>query len=598
MKSNLTSLVALIVAAVMGCGTAAAFTADQLTDCGYGVCLLQSDMCAGGVYTSGGTLTITPVDGVPGRIAVSGLFEEAMVKPVFHFDIDGETVTIANNGLSTDKRYQLVPIGYNSSYRPSRLTQSVAGYYGLMDDVLTGTISSYDMGGSVAYDLDFGPVMLVAADNLKYDVSASDFQAAGNKLFIYSLHPSLSAFSYRFHSLEITVYTPNAWVSDGVYDPSTGNLMERRNYPVRIWETPENGITWIFNFSDNGYAVDYSQDNIVTYVGFYDNHDGSATMPMGQAGLNASYTDENKYYQDQVGYFWKWIPTNYYSISDAESINLNIKQYDIEHIDGHNHWVNHVNGGILATKTGFEITFDEAYVLSGLVDPTDRYWYLSKYWSDEAVVGEILIDGAKDITTRVDIIPNQYDYRPEIGLWVNGTIAPKPTDEVRDHITGYELFIAPGAINTVSGLATNSDSGLSSGRNLSEHMASSRAAFDPYAFIDYGVFIPVDELGDLNIGNSTGHTLYVKTSYDNMAPSYHALTPLTTIVTGIEDAAMAAVRISVIDGAITVEGHDGNMEVYTPDGSCIYSGPAEAVRPGAGMYIVRAGAAVSKIVIR
>lgn len=84
----------------------------------------------------------------------------------------------------------------------------------------------------------------------------------------------------------------------------------------------------------------------------------------------------------------------------------------------------------------------------------------------------------------------------------------------------------------------------------------------------------------------------------HLESTYHALTTVgKPLPTALEGLGMADAQIKVVAGAVVVEGFDGVVEVYNAQGACVYTGTDSRIELNGGVYIVRAGTKVAKVVI-
>ena len=73
------------------------------------------------------------------------------------------------------------------------------------------------------------------------------------------------------------------------------------------------------------------------------------------------------------------------------------------------------------------------------------------------------------------------------------------------------------------------------------------------------------------------------------------------VTSGVDSVAAGEVAVYGADGAIVVDGFDGEVAVYAADGRLVKSaavdGHAEIAVAG-GLYVVRAGEAVKKVIVK
>jgi hypothetical protein len=234
-----------------------------------------------------------------------------------------------------------------------------------------------------------------------------------------------------------------------------------------------------------------------------------------------------------------------------------------------------------------------------------------------------------DCTLDVALSIDQFGSNAD-NIYVSGTITPNANTDFVDH---YELCVKPGTSKTVNDFADGYKSdpnGFVGSTNISSssydfsYDAESNSANNVRSFrvessdadseeasesISFSKLIPKSALTSKGTSNDD-YSFYVKAVYkseyikDNatdpgLNPTFHDIQS-SGITTGIESVVEGGSDVAIygVDGAIEVFGEVSNVDVYSISGAQVYSGSEKTIAVSAGLYIVKAGKAVAKVVVK
>lgn len=297
------------------------------------------------------------------------------------------------------------------------------------------------------------------------------------------------------------------------------------------------------------------------------------------------------------GWYTIYVVTNYdpwTGLSEKVQQAIAIKE-DFIHQGTNNYWAHHVDGGDFHSAFGLRAeTYDNSSIII-----------------DQDITHDVALSNAEFGWGKIsDDDPNDY-------IYLCGEIIPSSDIHERVEADHYELYAVAGLYNNVSSSDfSNADLGHKSGACIDNE--EYYTSFVPHTYTEAQTFAAsevVEPEIELNeglkynllfpasvVGTTTNEvTLYVKTVYkDNtLAPTYHALTAIDSPTTGVIDQLHEGGEIiTVIKGAIVIAGSDGNAAVTTASGTVLYQGGDSTVDVAPGMYIVRAGKTVRKVIVR
>jgi hypothetical protein len=283
------------------------------------------------------------------------------------------------------------------------------------------------------------------------------------------------------------------------------------------------------------------------------------------------------------------------------------------------YWTN--SNGTIPTYslTKGELTYHEKYSLTKIYGLAVNDDYKKDYNIDT-------FDCTLDVALSIDQFGSNAD-----NIYVSGTITPNANTDFVDH---YELCVKPGTSKTVTNFADGYKSdanGFVGSTNISSssydfsYDAESNSANNVRSFrvessdadseeasesISFSKLIPKSALTSKGTSNDD-YSFYVKAVYkseyineDNatdpgLNPTFHDIQS-SGITTGIESVVEGGSDVAIygVDGTIEVFGEVSSVDVYSISGAQVYSGSEKTIAVPAGLYIVKAGKAVAKVVVK
>jgi hypothetical protein len=375
----------------------------------------------------------------------------------------------------------------------------------------------------------------------------------------------------------------------------------------------------------------------------------------GYGKLSELLSDETLATDDEYNAYWfSYDAANRSELkaySDAENIfkttNLPAAEHETfgyfeadNEID-HNHpetvcpWV--TNDGDRLTGGGKDIVFKDYGLRISSNSNSDVALEPSYY--EEYSETRIVWGGFHDFTLGVDLSIEEFGANSGC-VYVKGKITPTKNVKFVDH---YELCIKKGHETSVNEFPSEGDNDyrkaangypkatnlfgigniesanentisvpLTVKRRAAASSSSAEVSDDPTDEIEFTKFFSTSELNEkASASNLTDYSFYVKAVYKDeyvgtteedpgLNPTYHSLTTFSGTLTGVESVADSSSDVAIygVDGAIEVFGEVSSVGVYTISGAQVYSGSEKTIAVPAGLYIVKAGKAVAKVVVK
>lgn len=508
-------------------------------------------------------------------------------------------------GLVDDKGLTLTVNNYNSSSNSFTV-----------NDEATLTKADGSFGASI-YGLNKNYTYYSTQYGYYYDYSNTSLKCTVTQpdeyryvITIPSCELASSTFNIQLNSIQIMVFKANAVATDICNG-------ESRTYPIGYYENG-NAIQ-ILNLGNEGanYYVSasrYSMANNGFYrvEGSYDANDNITLASQYAFSTGVINVEKQKYnysgYQDPWYQYYDGVKTWMFKGSDnnfaSSKSTITGKRYDtgeISHIfNEKNHWVS--DGGTVKTMSdAVLVTLDDYAVYSG-----------STY--DDACTNTVItMKEGVDLTHAVELTigTGDMDFAYANHTDADGTLhrqlilnALIHSRENTDYVKDYDLYVVParlGSVDTWSDADHDHEKGHVNGYCIAKGISAesvSRAADDE---------IPVSI--DLNTENgdevpllaegANHNSFYLKANYSNanLHPTFHSLVsmPITTSVGEILGGSDVDIRVA--GGEIVVSGAE-NVEVYTVSGTQVYAGGEGSVAVQPGMYVVKAGQTVKKVVVK
>lgn len=215
--------------------------------------------------------------------------------------------------------------------------------------------------------------------------------------------------------------------------------------------------------------------------------------------------------------------------------------------------------------------------------------YASEYGDLIATADNTKITAASEQTTSVDLkiaFARYWDGKAT----VMGQVTSTANDDKVDH---YDVYAVEGRYTSIydGGFAVDNSIGH---RNAVLVYDGSQAQEKDYLFMD-GYFT-------FN-GANTGlrdFTFFVKTNYKpetGLEPTFHAMTPFSASNDAAEIELTEGADVTGANGVITIKGTDVEATVYNAAGAVVYQGYDREIPATAGVYVVRLGNTVKKVVL-
>lgn len=543
------------------------------------------------------------------------------------------TLADDNNQATTDGTRLIIPNDFTGNYKTEACSTDetyffTAGYRNDPESIVYEVRGEYTFYWPSRYASEGSPAQWVGIITESADGEFTiDFDEPGAFLstsswsgpkwaFIPNVYQGVPYNSYKAFIIDnyhIETFTPNAYFSctvtpynfQGGTKGSFGTPSKMTDIPVKV--IMENDGTFkILNLFDTGYTI-YPDDNsrfAPGYVtGYYDFENGYATLDGGQYGWHvpgtASYSNARNATlagrMATIDVTTRKFDSDY---NDIELVAQSGTDSKVAHKVIHNHWVS--NGGTCRT-----------YLSSGKLEGFPTFSYVVHYMLDGELIrfdsssayGDGSLDMSEDVT--LDIEHNIVKFgADDKHVFIESDMNINQNDM---YVDSYELWIVPGTFSegSVTGTNFNHENGHNKG-TLVMHVdademngngaSKTRAVNDTHKFWKY---IPKSEITYKNAQNK--YSFYIKANYKpetGLKPTFHGLTTVTDdVITGIENIeSEEAVSIKCGNNMISVDAQ--SVQVYTTTGSLIYDGKGGDIAVDGGIYIVKVGSTVSKVVVR
>lgn len=344
-----------------------------------------------------------------------------------------------------------------------------------------------------------------------------------------------------------------------------------------------------------GYKTFYSGSLIYGYwKGYWYSAEGQAMMLQKLASDLVETSDENQFY----------------SISGSFDVR------NVYHETVANSWSHHDKGD-LHTYEDWDITIDESNFYNQAATTVS-----GRYGLEQNIEWTKINAKKLDVTHHCKIASDlEYGYgtiaddNPDNYLYIGGQVEQLKNTHHLDNVDYYEYFVVPGTHTSPSGADfKDAEKGHVNGVNVTNYITNFQPAANNALRVsakdlnegnNFNLLFPEKLFAENGIATDPNHkyTLYVKAHYNpetNLEPTFHALTPLNTITTGVNDLELnlEPANIKVVDGGIAISGSNGTAMVSTLSGVVVYQGGDNTVSVAPGMYIVRAAGAVKKVLVK
>lgn len=279
---------------------------------------------------------------------------------------------------------------------------------------------------------------------------------------------------------------------------------------------------------------------------------------------------------DGVGiYPWQLIDASSFTGDSAYGVEGTYSQGKGTHT-GTTKWVS--NGGDCKTT------------ISNIIDLGSTGIYGSYYGDVIASADRIVIEGKTESTASVEMKIARASYWEEYGE-ASGFITASANTEAVDH---FDIYAVEGNYSSIYDGNFRDDAEKGHVNAFLVHDGSKENELN-YAFQD--TFMRT--IGKTNDG-AKNFTFFVKTNYKpetGLAPTFHAMTTYSAENAAEEIAAAESARINAANGMITILGSDEEVSVYNAAGAVVYQGYDREIPVAAGVYVVRLGETVKKVVL-
>ncbi len=574
----------------------------------------------------GSYLQRTQIDGSTGSILVRAIDENTIqVEGLLNgnvwaqFTVSGNRVTLnsrtlsysyysdytffARNGL-TEKPITGEPLDtYFQNYSCFSLERYNCNAYGTYSDPDTDWIGSITESPN-GYQIDFSSPLAVGLYSNGYLSTYFSGSAVGS--IYYNLY-SIVIPKFNVKATDTYQNDKGGWTNSdrkfqaSIIMGSDGSSFGLRNLACRGMAVKNTSLSydpWIGSKVDN-FTGRFDWDNKKVYIDCQQGASDITELVKQQNNGTAAGTDIYKYTLYPV--------VNYTTNSDG---TINVSEYANREITGDvtvndvhhdpacvNFW--HVNcGGDLKTSEDFEFTLEPFILYNSTRGDYYGPWINSRY--------EVERELTHDVTLEI----NEWGCDDTNGVYFEATITGNVNP---DYLDDYEIYIAPKRYSKITdqGFVTSLTNGHANGilldssydYSLNKKSARTKAAGTGKTFsklVPPEVLLAADASADLS-RRSTDFTLYLSTRYNhaNLAQnSFHALTAPGGATTGIDDIESDADgSIIVTLGNIEINGSNGMASICTTTGAIIYQGGDASVAVAPGMYIVRAGKNVQKVIV-
>lgn len=271
-----------------------------------------------------------------------------------------------------------------------------------------------------------------------------------------------------------------------------------------------------------------------------------------------------------------------------------------------NYWC--TNGGTTTTHTGSLLELGKMAVYSYSKDDKKENIPPTLLHSSD---GLAVMESKQEITHVADVTLDSWSLFSDNGLSLDLTVSPA---ENLDYVEDYELYLIDGAHTSIVGQELDTDTGLKGAVRLDDFRVADSAGAPALKGVANGAVkatytVPAARLRELGWGTDVtkdNYTVFLKANYTRdsaLASTFHDMTTtIGTTPTGMDDAlADRAMMPSVTAGNGYVDvAHCGGrpVEVFTPQGTCLYSGAEGRIALPQGICVVRVGNSATKVAVR
>lgn len=344
-------------------------------------------------------------------------------------------------------------------------------------------------------------------------------------------------------------------------------------------QTLEYGINWVEGEIDKENGLVYIPVQYIAgevdfgFLGdgsYYDTYLGYLTMQFEGLG----YVSGHYFYYDGTSYYpWQLID---YSTFTGDSAAPVTGTYYTEGgtSTGRNRWV--TDGG------------DCKISVNSVIDLGPAGIYASSMGQVIASADRIKIETQNEQTLDVNVAISAGTYY-QGNASVGGMIMTKANGELVDH---YDIYALPGRYTSIYDGGFTIDDATGHANAILVYDGTQASTRD-YMFM-------TTFSHDAEDNGNQDFTYFIKANYkpeSGIQPTFHALTPASMANTAAEIEATELAQVTAANGVITIKGTDVEATVYNAAGAVVYQGFDREIPATAGVYVVRLGDTVKKVVL-
>ena len=404
-------------------------------------------------------------------------------------------------------------------------------------------------------------------------------------------------------------YGANATATDqkSKYNDKGTSVMSTtsREYPMQV-KLNDDGSFSLFNLANKGNAID-NNNGLTVITGTYDCGGGTFTI----APLQYAVAWHAWYTLSQSGTVYGAYANNHYArlrhfintSSRDDDLDGTISFHGVAHNDAEEGWV--TNDGRRRTTSAFDITVPD-YTFD-MTDNDPLYPSSWTTWADSYSNTEIT--GTEDVTVQVELNLHHHGSVADQGVYVGADI--NTVSDKADLVDHYEVMMVPGHLKSINEFTEHlcNENGHKKAQTISQSVSDTSHDYTPSKVSarsaatggnDYSISKLVKANKIENVDPEGKYSFFIKTVYkdQSLTPTFHSLQYMSDYNTGVDAAeADLGAEIKADGGTIEVSGAR-HMTVTTIAGAEVYSGEATRVDVAPGIYIVKAGNTVKKVLVK
>lgn len=337
------------------------------------------------------------------------------------------------------------------------------------------------------------------------------------------------------------------------------------------------GVKWVTGTVDkeNG-TVYFPIQDVAGDVDFGFLADGSYDDSFLGIGTMGSGTPEGYWflYLGTAIYPWQLIDASSFNGDSAYGVEGTYSQGAGTH-SGTTRWV--TNGGDCKTT------------VANIIDLGSTGIYAAMYGDVIANADRIVIESKSESTAEVEFKIANATYYDGYGN-VTGMITSTKNAEGVDY---FDIYAVEGNYSSIYDGGFTIDNNIGHANAVLVHDGS-QSQDKEYMFQDHFAL-----KNSANTGNKV-YTFFAKANYKpetGLAPTFHALTTYTAQNSADELEANEAAQVTAANGVITIKGSTDEATVYNAAGAVVYQGYDREIPATSGVYVVRLGNTVKKVVL-